>query len=109
MWGKCSPEQLAKKIPARLYDQSEIKTSKQIVYAHFFIGGSDWWVTEYDPVEDLGFGFACLNGDTQNSEWGYIPISELREIKIMGAIEVDFDKFWKAKPAGEVPAIKTFD
>ncbi len=47
---------------------------------HFFIGNCHWYIAEYDG-EDIFFGYAILNGDIQNAEWGYISFSELKEIK----------------------------
>jgi len=52
-----------------------------IVHAHYFIGGCDWLVTEYDPGDDLAFGWACLNGDRQNAELGYVSLAELEELR----------------------------
>jgi hypothetical protein len=75
-----------------------------MVKVHLFLGGCDWYLTEYDPEDDLAFGFACLNGDLQNAEWGYVSIEELRGLKF-GFMEIDFDLHWQPRPAGEVPLI----
>jgi len=48
-----------------------------IVYAHYFVGSSDWLITEYSPEEDNAFGWACLGGDRQNAELGYVSMAEL--------------------------------
>ena len=50
-----------------------------IAYLHYFHSGSDWYITEKDTEQDQwqAFGYAVLNGDTQNAELGYIPIIEL--------------------------------
>lgn len=57
-------------------------------HLHYFKGGSDWWIIEKDltEVQHQAFGFACLNGDTQNAEYGYISLPELFSV---GA-ELDF-------------------
>jgi hypothetical protein len=49
------------------------------VRLHYFNGGSDWYIIERDIDGDQiqCFGFACLNGDKQNAEFGYINIAEL--------------------------------
>jgi hypothetical protein len=52
------------------------------VYAHYFLGGSDWLVTEYDPDEDVAFGWACLNGDRQCAELGYTSLAELEGVGV---------------------------
>ena len=59
-----------------------------IVHAHYFIGGCDWLVTEYDPDEEIAFGWACLNGDRQNSELGYTSLRELEEIRVPLRVEI---------------------
>jgi len=47
---------------------------------HYFCGGTDIFICEYDRKEDM-FGFAILNGDLDNSEWGYFNLRELTGIK----------------------------
>jgi hypothetical protein len=53
---------------------------------HYFQGGSDWYIVERDagdPDDEIpgqqcqAFGYACLNGDSENAELGYISIAEL--------------------------------
>jgi hypothetical protein len=68
--------------------------SEAIAQLHYFNGGSDWYITEKDagaPDDEIpgeqqqAFGFACLNGDTENTEMGYINIQEL----IDNGVELD--------------------
>jgi hypothetical protein len=61
------------------------------VYAHFFHGGSDWYVLSWDG-DDILFCYVVLNGDTQMSEMGDVALPELHENRI----ELDF--FWDIKP-----------
>lgn len=77
----------------------------KLVYLHFFIGNSDWYVCEFDG-EDLFCGYAILNGDHLNAEWGYFSLSELREISING-IEVDCEPedLWPPMPVSEISRI----
>jgi hypothetical protein len=69
-----------------LYATEEISEGEKAVFLHYFIPNSmsafDWWIVEYDPEQNLAFGFACLNGDAQNAEWGYINLEELENIHI---------------------------
>lgn len=74
------------------------------VYAHYFLGSSDWLVTEYDPNEGVAFGWTCMGGDRQNAELGYISIAELREVRapvkingtlIPDALPVEYDEHWQ--------------
>jgi hypothetical protein len=89
----------------RLYGQ-EGKGFEATVHAHYFVAGSDWLVTEYDPTDDLAFGWACLSGDRQNAEFGYVSMAELEEVRVPlrvrvngretlgGAILVERDEQW---------------
>ena len=74
---------------------------------HYFKGGSDWYITEKDAgspddeeqgVQAQAFGFACLNGDSQNAELGYISISELIKYG------VELDLYWTPKTIGAIKA-----
>ena len=81
MWNKPTKERL-NRIP-RLYETESIDLKDKTIHLHFFIGASDWYIAEYDG-DDLFFGYAILNDDIQNAEWGYISFTELREINISG-------------------------
>jgi len=65
------------------------KGQEATVFEHYFIGGCDWLVTEYDPADDIAFGWACLNGDTQNAELGYTSLAELAEVRVPLAVQVE--------------------
>ena len=43
----------------------------------YTIGASSFYFSEWDGEDEL-FGYAVLNGDTQNSEWGYTSLEELK-------------------------------
>ena len=102
MWNEPSTERLAK-IP-RLYATEKQPWQEKLIYLHFFIGGCDWYIAEYDG-QDLFFGFACLN-DPANAEWGYTSFQELKDIKV-GGIEIDceLEEHWQVKKAGEIKLI----
>ena len=105
MWNIPSKERLAK-IP-KLYETEHISLKDKLIHLHFFIGGSDWYIAEYDG-EDIFFGFAILNNDFQNAEWGYCSFSELKSIKIDGWLEVDcgIEEVWKARKSSEIDKIR---
>jgi hypothetical protein len=105
MWNTPTPKDLSK-LPG-FGEQEKTPMRNQLIHMHFFIGGSDWWITEFDG-EDTFFGFCRLNGDDINSEWGYVSFTELKEINVNG-IEVDRDMYWNPKPCSEIEAIKTYD
>ena len=102
MWNPPS-EELLNQIP-RLYTTEHVPLKAKVIHMHFFFGGCDWYVAEYDG-DDLFFGYAVLNDDLPNSEWGYISFSELKDINIYG-FEVDRDVYWKPTPAGEIDRIR---
>lgn len=77
------------------YETEEINTPDKVIHLHYFLGASDWFFIEIDKgspddvikgIQQQAFGFAILNGDTQNSEWGNINIQELIE----NDVEIDF-------------------
>jgi hypothetical protein len=105
MWNTPSEDRLSK-IP-RLYETEHISLKEKLIYLHFFIGGCDWYIAEFDG-EDLFWGFVILNDDFQNAEWGYISLSELKSINVGGWLEVDceFEEFWRVRKACEIQKIR---
>ena len=106
MWNEPTKERLAK-IP-RLYETEHVPLKEKLIHLHFFIGACDWFIAEYDG-EDLLWGFAILNNDLQNAEWGYSSFSELKEIKVQGWLEVDceIELAWRIRRASEIDKIRT--
>lgn len=74
----------------REINQIPNRNEKNIVYAHFFYAGCDWFIKEWDREENLLFGYAILNQDLEMSEYGYIELSDLVED---GRVELDF--YWE--------------
>ena len=105
MWNTLTEDRLSR-IP-KLYETEHIPLQEKLIHLHFFIGGCDWYVAEYDG-EDLFWGFVILNDDFQNAEWGYISFSELKSIKVGGWLEIDceLEEFWKARKASEIEKIR---
>ena len=103
MWNEPSEERL-RRIP-RLYETENIPVEEKEIHLHFFIGGCDWYIAEYDG-HDLFWGYAILNNDYINAEWGYISFAELKAIKI-GFVEIDceLEDFWQIRPAQEISRI----
>ena len=101
MWNIPSKNRL-NSIP-KLYETESIPLSEKPIHLHFFIGGCDWYIAEYDG-NDLFFGYAILNGDLVNAEWGYISFQELKSLK-SGFAEVDHDLHWEVVKANKVPLI----
>ena len=104
MWNTPTEDRLSR-IP-RLYETEHIPSQEKLIHLHFFIGGCDWYVAEYDG-EDIFWGFAILNDDFQNAEWGYISLSELKSVKVGGWLEIDceLEEFWQVQKASEIEKI----
>ena len=104
MWNEPTQERLAK-IP-RLYDTESIPVEDKDIHLHFFIGGCDWYISEYDG-EDIMFGFCNLSDDF-NAEWGYVSLTELRSIKVDGWCEVDceLEEHWNVRKAKDIEQIR---
>ena len=103
MWNEPSAARL-ERIP-RLYETENTPLKDKLIYLHFFIGGCDWYITEFDG-DDTFFGYAILNHDYQNAEWGYISFQELKEIKIAWVeVDCETEKIWAVKRACEIPDI----
>jgi ppGpp synthetase/RelA/SpoT-type nucleotidyltranferase len=79
-----------------LYFQDE-KGKNAIVYLHYFNSGSDWYITELDKTTGEAFGYVILNGDTQNSEFGYIDIHELTSNN-----RIELDRYWSLQTLNEI-------
>ncbi|MCK4818354.1 DUF2958 domain-containing protein, partial [bacterium] len=104
MWNIPTKQRLTK-IP-KLYETEHVPLKEKLIYLHFFIGGCDWYVAEYDG-KDLFWGFAILNNDLQNAEWGYISFSELKSIKIQNWLEIDCEteEVWQVRKASAIEKI----
>ena len=105
MWNIPTEKRLAK-IP-KLYETEHDPLKDKLIYLHFFIGGCDWYIAEFDG-DDIFFGFAILNNDYQMAEWGYVSFSELKDIKIQGWLEVDceLEEIWQIRKASEIEKIR---
>lgn len=88
-----------------LYGTENIPPDDKIVYQAWrlplisgipvFISGFYWLICEYDPADQLAWGFVCLN-DQMNSEFGYFALSELLDNQIMP------DPFYSPRQLSEV-------
>ena len=103
MWSIPSEKRL-EKIPT---DTEKVEVLEKLVYLHFFFGGSDWYVVEYNPSKRVFFGYVILNGDKEMAEFGYFSFDELLEISING-FEIDCEKakFWKPQKIRDIENLK---
>ena len=102
MWNTPTKVQLDE-IP-KLYATDFIPIKYKKIFLHFFIGGCDWYVAEYDG-DDRFFGFAILNDDFEMAEWGYFSFKDLKDIKVKGIMEIDCDRHWQIKRTSEIDRI----
>ena len=56
-------------------------------------GIGTWYIWEYDPSEELGFGYANL-GDDEMAEMGYISVKELKEVNLPYGMKIERDINW---------------
>lgn len=99
-----------------LYSQEELGENA-LSFAHYFLPGSgaDWYITEYNPAEDIAFGWAEIIPGC--GEWGYVSISELEQLSVPLVIDlggeklkskyelkVELDLHWNVRPMREVLA-----
>ena len=71
----------------KLYGQDKTPTDETIVWVKLFAPGHwTWFVTEYDPEDNLAFGYVM----GFENEWGYISIGEMDEM----------NSSWKSSPMG---------
>ena len=104
MWNVPTKQRLST-IP-KLYETEDIPLKEKLIHLHFFIGGCDWFISEFDG-EDLFWGFAILNDDLAMAEWGYTSFSELKAIRVHGYIEIDCEAeiVWPIRKASEIDRI----
>lgn len=102
MWNEPTKEQLAK-LP-KLYEIEMVSLKDKPIHLHCFIGGCDWFISEYDG-EDLFFGYAILNNDREMAEWGYVSLAELKSIKIPPGFEIDCEIYDPPRKASEIKKI----
>jgi len=103
MWNEPRKERL-NKIP-KLYETEHVPLNDKLIHLHFFIGGSDWFVCEYDG-DDLFWGYAILNNDFHMAEWGYFSLSELKTISLNGIeIDCELEQYFPVRKASKISRI----
>ncbi|MBN1516630.1 DUF2958 domain-containing protein [Candidatus Sumerlaeota bacterium] len=103
MWNEPTERQLSA-LPS-LYSTENVPLEEKIIHMHFFLGGCDWFMAEYDPTDRLFFGYVILNDDLENAEWGYTSFDEMRSIRTRHGLEIDRDLHWHPNPVSQIPRI----
>lgn len=69
------------------------------IQAHYFQGGMDWYIAEYDPKENEAFGYVNLG---HGGEWGYIDLGEVESVRGQLGLPIERDLDFKpGTPAKE--------
>jgi len=100
MWN--TPSKWLAQIP-KFYETENTSPLDKLIYLHFFLRNSDWYVCEFDGT-DTFFGYVILNGDFQTAEWDYFTIHKLDRLNVRGS-EVYIDLYWETRPAYQVNKI----
>ncbi len=82
---------------------SQENVSDPVIIAKFFnpTGAGTWYATEYDPKEQIFFGYVSIFGDS-NDEWGYFSLSELESVRVAFGLEIERDLHWTEQKASKV-------
>lgn len=88
---KLITKDILKRLPA-LYANDGKKAEEVKVPLKLFnpVGIGTWYITEYDPAEDLGFGWCDLG----TPELGYVSVAELRSVKLRFGLKIERDAHW---------------
>ena len=92
----------AYKLVPPIYGQDG-KRMNAVAYFHYFAGGSDWYITEYNKDTNEAYGYVILNGDTQMSELGYIDIAGLTgKMNVNAFLQPNIDQYFKPQTLNQI-------
>ena len=92
------------KIPG-LYKTGKVELQDKLIYLHFHLLDSHWFVAESDGV-DTFWGCVILNRNLQNVEWRYFTLWKLDHYNVRGfQVECEPEGLWLVKPAIHIPEI----
>ena len=92
----------AYKLVPPIYGQDG-KRMNAVAYFHYFAGGSDWYITEYNKDTNEAYGYVILNGDTQMSEFGYIDIAGLTgKMNVNIFKQPNIDQYFKPQTLNQI-------
>ena len=93
------PQSLLAKLPKLSETEGEIYENLMCQVKLFSpIGIGTWYIIEYDPEEDLAFGYVDLG----YPELTYFSLKELKEINLPYGLKIERDRSWKPKPLAKV-------
>jgi hypothetical protein len=87
-----------------LYSQEN--ETDPLVIAKFFdpCGSATWFLTEYNPVDKIAFGF--VTGLTAD-EYGYVSLTELESIERPYGLTIERDLYFRQKRLTECVALQS--
>ena len=88
---------MVQKIPP-FYATESVELPDKQLYAHYFVGGCDWYVAELDPPSGDAFGYADLG----HGEWGYFNLIEMENTVVDGWVVVERDLHFQPQTAREL-------
>jgi hypothetical protein len=79
----------------KLYAQ-ERAGEDAIVHLKWFLPGTgwSWYITEYDPVEEVAFGYVVSGLDPAYNELGYVSAREVMELRVGPGIRAERDLYF---------------
>ena len=82
---------------------SQENVKDPVIVTKFFnpFGAGTWYATEYDPKDEMFFGYASIFGDW-NDEWGYFSLAELESYVGQLGLGIERDLYWKETKASTV-------
>lgn len=82
---------------------SQEKSFDPVAIAKFFNAGGqgNWYATEYDPKEEMFFGYVSIFED-HNDEWGSFSLKELKSVRGPFGLGIERDMHFKETPVSEI-------
>ena len=74
-----------------------------IIFMHFYVFASDWYVSEYDVETGIFYGFTVINAET--AHWGPFSLESLKKWNVCGH-KVTRNPDWIPKSAIEIKSLE---
>ena len=86
---------------SKVGSQEDVKDP--VIIAKFFNpqGAGTWYATEYDPKDEMFFGYVSIFGDW-NDECGYFSLAELQSYVGPWGLGIERDRYWDEAKASTV-------
>jgi len=93
---------MTKALEKRFAKVGEQDIKNPIVIAKFFnpAGRGYWYATEYDPIDQIFFGYVSIFGD-HCDEWGSFSLKELKNTELPMGLGIERDLYCGEKKISE--------